>query len=189
MSTLLFPELAREMAGSNHRVGDSLEAESRRLTDLQQTTENRDALAREAARSARSAMAAALRRHAEALDFWQSALDDFRDGVTDVRSKAMLENVRAIIDSWLRLARFSREMALFAGRSGNPLVALGELDAAEAAIREVQSAVEKMSDFLNRPRPAVDAAILAAGREEIAQGRYRTAEQLRAAARPSAEGR
>jgi hypothetical protein len=189
MSTLLLPELAREIAGSNRRVADSLEAESRRLTDLHQKAENLDALKRRAARSARSAMATALSRRAEAIDFWQSALDDFREGVGDAQSKAMLGDVREIIESWLRLAQFSREVALFAVISGNPPEPMAELDAAEAAIRQVQAAVDTMSDFLNRPRPAVKAAILDAGRAEIAQGHFRTAEQIRAVGGASAEAR
>jgi hypothetical protein len=189
MSTLLLPELAREMAGSNRRVADSFEAESRRLTDLRQKAENPDALKRRAARSARSAMGTALSRQAEALDIWQSALDDFREGVGDVQSNAVLRDVHDIIESSFRLARFCRELAHFAVIGGNPAESLGELDAAEAAIRQVQAAVEKMSNFLNRPRSPVDVARLETGRGEIAQGRFRTAEQIRSTGAAAGEGR
>jgi hypothetical protein len=188
MSMLLMPELAREMVGSNRRVADSLEAESRQLQELRPQADDIDALKRRAARSARSAVLAALSRQAEAGDFWQSALDEFTDGVGDAQSNRLLQDVRDIIDSWFRLGQHSREMVRVAVALGNPPEALEELDAAERTIRHMKAAVEKMDAFLHGSRRPIDAALLAKGREDVAQGRFRTAEQIRAGDRRIAEG-
>jgi hypothetical protein len=146
------------------------------------------ALKTRAAQSAKSATAATLSRKAETLGVWQIALDIFRDGLGDVQSKEVLQNVLDSVDSWLRLVQNSREMWRFAAALGNTPEGLEELGTAEDEIKQVKAAVEKMSAFLGRPRPPVDPSLLDRGRNEIAQGRYRTAEQIRAGRGPAEGG-
>jgi hypothetical protein len=137
MSTLLWPELAREKAGSYSRVAASLEEELRQIEDLRSKEDGREALKRRAARGARWAMADTLRSEAEILDFWRSTLDIFKEGVGDVPSNEMLQNVRDIIENWLRLARNSREMLRLAAALGHPPEGLEELSAAEVEVGQV----------------------------------------------------
>jgi hypothetical protein len=188
MSTLLLPELARELAASNRRVADSFEAESRQLQELQLTAGERHALKVRAVRSARAAAAATLGRKTETLAVWRNVLDVLHDGLDDGRSNELLKHVLDTIDTWLRLAQDSRDLWGFAAALGAPQEGADELRAAEEEVRRVKGTAESMNTFLGRPWPPVDPSLLERGRNEIAQGRYRTAEQIRAGRGPAEGG-
>jgi hypothetical protein len=177
MSTLLLPELAREMAAFNRRVADSVEAEARRVERLQEELAQADTLRKTTTRSAREALRHTLSQFPDAQAVWRTALEVVRDGVEGGDLKQMLQDVQSVVDTWLTLAEKTRVLCRFAA----PAVApdkLDELTQAEAAIREVKTAAEKMSAFVTRPKPAVDPARLQQGRNDIEQGRIRTAEQM-----------
>ena len=178
MSTLLLPELAQELAGSNGRVAESLEAESRWLEKLRGECQEVEALKKRAVRGARRATGATVNRKAEVLGVWQLALEDLEDGLAGEQSKEILLNVQTIIESWLRLARNSRAMWTFAAAIGSSPEGLEGLSAAETEVQQVKASLEQMQAFLTRARPPVDGALLEGGRQEIARGRYKTAEQI-----------
>jgi hypothetical protein len=187
MSALLLPELARETAGSNRRVAEKLEAESRRLEQLREKAEDGQALKKQATRSARGATGTTMSRKADVLGLWQHALEVFADGLEGGQARDLLQTLRESIDSWLRLAEDCRAMWRFAATLGSPPQGPEGLDAAEEEVKRVKAAVEKMQAFLSRPRPPVDVGRFEKGREDLAQGRYRTGAQIRSG-NPPAEG-
>ena len=181
MSALLLPELAREESGSNLRVAETLEAESLRLEELRGKPEEAEALKKRAARSAQGATSTTLSRRANIVGLWQLALEHFEDGLSAEQSQELLEAIRNTIDNWLRVVQDCRELCrLLSEVSGSP-EGLGEgLVAAEEEVKRVKVAAEKMHAFITRARLPIDPGLLERGRKEIAENRYRTAEQIRA---------
>jgi hypothetical protein len=178
-STLLLPELAREIAGSNRRVAESLATESRRLEDLQQEMNEPEALRKRAARSAQGATTATLSRNADIAGVWQRTLEILEDGLAGDQAKELLQNVLDIIDSWLGIAQKSRDIWRLATALGNSAEGLAELDAAEQEAKRVRTAVEKMQVFFSRTRQPLDVARLEKGRADVAEGRFKNPEQMR----------
>ena len=183
MSTLLLPELAREVAESNRRVADSFEAELQRLEQLRTEAKESGALKRRAARSARGAASNTLSRKAEVVGAWQHALELLEDGLSTEQAKGILQEIRHIIESWLNLARHCRALGTFATTLGSPPEWLAGLNAAETEVQQVKVAVENMHTFFSRPRPPVNPALLELGRSEIAGGHYRSGQQICAGGR------
>ncbi len=179
MTTLLLPELARELARSNRVVAEALEAEARQLQELRSEMDEAETLKKRAVRSARDATSTTISRKAEVLGIWQQTLARLEDGLSAERSQEMLQDARAILESWLRLAQNSRDLWELAATLGNRPEGLEGLSAAEMDIQQIRGAVEKTHAFLTRTRPPVDIALLERGRKEIAQGRYKTADQIR----------
>jgi DNA-binding XRE family transcriptional regulator len=179
MTTLLLPELARELVRSNRVVAEALQAEVRQLKELRSEMEQAEAVKKRAIQSARDATSATVSRKAQVVGIWQQTLARFEDGLSAERWQEMLQDTQAILESWLRLAQNSRDLWEFAVTLGNRPEGLQELSSAEIDIQQVRAAVEKTHVFLTRTRPPVDIALLERGRKEIAQGRYKTADQIR----------
>lgn len=187
MSALLLPELAREMSGSNLRVAETLEAESLRLTERRGKPEEAESLKRHAPRSARGATSTTLSRRADIVGVWKLALELLEDGLSAEQSQEMLQAIQNTIDNWLRAVQTCREMWRLVAEVGGSPEGLEGLDAAEAEVRQVRAAVEKLRAFFTRARLPIDPGLLERGRKEIVEKRYRTAEQIRSGCRP-AEG-
>lgn len=184
MSALLLPELAWEMSGSNRRVADALEAESRRLEELRGKPDQTEALKRRAPQSARGATSSTLSRRANIVGLWQLALEQFGDGLSGEQSQELLQAIRSTIDNWLRVVQNCRELwRLVAEVGGGPPEGLEGLDATEEEVRRVRAAVEKMHAFITRDRAPIDAGLLERGRKDFIEKRYRTAEQIRSGCR------
>jgi hypothetical protein len=79
----------------------------------------------------------------------------------------------------MSLAQNSRDLWELAATHGNRPEGLEGLSAAEMDIQQTRGAAAKTHAFLTRTRPPVDIALLERGRKEIAQGRYKTADQIR----------
>ncbi len=179
MSELL-PMLAREIVGSNNRVAEMFEVESRRLEKLRAGQNGAESLIKDASRIAREATRATLNRRADVLGLWQDVREFFDDGANLEQCKQALQNALDAVESWLRLARNARGMWSIAKTSADAHVVLTELDAAEEEIRNVKTAIEKMHGFLVRPRPPVDRTSLEKGRQQCAEGKLKSPEEMRA---------
>src|SRR4051794_33888181 len=153
MSALLFPELAKEMSGSNRQVAEALEAESLRLEELRKKPEEAEAIKRQAPRSARGATSAALTRRVSIVGLWQHVLELFEDGLSAGQARETLDAMRDSIDNWLRVVQDCRALWKLVADVGGSPEGLEGLDAAEAEVRGVRLAVERKSAFLNRPKP------------------------------------
>jgi hypothetical protein len=173
---ILEPDLGRQMVEFNRRVAESAKAGWR-----PRQAENAASLRRKGTRAARELTRVALSRGSDAGAYWEGALEVIEEGVRGEEAREAVRVVRDIIDSWLALAQKARELWQdVAAATGATPEGLDELDAAEAEVMQVKSAAEKTYTFLSRARPPVDPGRLEKGQEEIAQGRYRTAEQIRA---------
>jgi hypothetical protein len=181
MSALMLPEIAREMSGSNRRVAETLEAESLQLEELRGKPEEAEALRRRAPRSARGATSTTLSRRANIVGLWQFALEFFEDGLSAEQSQEILQAIRNTIDNWFRVVQDCRDLWRLVAEVGGSPEGLEGLNAAENEVRRISEAVEKMHAFITRARPPIDPGLLERGRKEIAQNRYRTAEQIRSA--------
>src|SRR5438105_1682016 len=120
MSALLLPGLAQEMAASNLRVADSVEAETRRVEKLQHETE-------EAAASAREAIRHTIHRAPDAQAIWQATLEVMADGVQGEELNELLHDVRTVARTWLTLAEKACELGRLAAAMGAPSEELEEL--------------------------------------------------------------
>jgi hypothetical protein len=185
ISALMLPELAREMSGSNRHVAEALEAESLRLEELRGKPEETEALKRRAPQSARVATSTTLSRRANIADLWQLTLELFEGGLSAEQSQEMLQAFRNTIDDWLRGVQKCREMWKLVANLGGAPEGLEALNAAEAQVGRIRAAVDKMHGFMTRARPPIDPSLLERGRKEIAEGRYRTADQIRAGCTPA----
>ncbi len=168
------PELSREMVEFNRKLADSVKSrwEGRRGEDAA-------SLRRRGTRAARELTRFALSRSSDARAAWEGALEFIEEGVRGEDAREAVQVARNVIDSWLALAQQARELWQdVAATTGAIPEGLGELDAAEAEVTKIKSAADQTHAFLNRARPPVDPALLEKGQEEIAQGRYRTAEQI-----------
>ena len=118
MSALLLPELAREMAASNRRVADSVEAESHRLEELRGAMEQAEPLRKRALRSAREAWSCALNRKADPRAVWQNAWEIIEDGLDGEKARDLLADIQNLIDAWFRLAQTARLLWRIAASAG-----------------------------------------------------------------------
>lgn len=180
MSTLLLPDLAREMAAFNRRVADSVEAETRRVEKLREAMEPDEALRKRATLSAREALRHTLSQAPDAQAVWHTVLELLKDGLSGEELTELLRDVRDAVETWLTLAQKTRGLCESAKANSAAEAGLAELARAEASVREVKAAAEKVAAFMSRPRPPIDPARLQRGREEADQGRVRSPEQMRA---------
>ncbi len=115
---------------------------------------------------------------------WQDALRVIQGGMAGEEARQVVEVTRSVVESWFVLAQKARglweHVAVAAGALPEMM---GELQIAEKETAEVRSAIERMQSFLNRPKPPIDAARLEKGAQAVAEGRYKTAEQIRASRR------
>jgi uncharacterized protein YhaN len=179
MPTLLLPELAKEMSWSSRHLAETVEAESRQLKELREKPEEAEALRRRAPQSARGATSTALGRRANIVDVWRLALEHLEHGLSAEQSREMLQAILSAIDDWLRVVQDCHDLWRLVAEIGGSPAGMEGLEAAEEEVRRVRAAVEKTHDFIARDRPSIDAGLLERGRKEIAEGRYRTADQIR----------
>jgi hypothetical protein len=173
MSSLSMPQLGRDIVESYRKASVSV-GETLRLDPSQNT----DSVRRRAARSARELIRFTLSRRGDARAVWQGALEVIEDGLNGEQSREVMRVVQDVIDRWFGLARKSRDWwrDVEAATGAKPEL-LDELDAAEKDVQDVRSAAEKVLGFLTRPRPPIDPARLEQGIKDIAEGRFKTAEQ------------
>src|SRR5262245_37394940 len=100
------------------------------------------------------------------LRHWQFMLQRFENGLNGEQSQELLQSMRRIIDEWVQAIGPER---------------LETLGAARESVMRVRAEAERMHVFLTRPRPPIDPVLLTRGCKEIAEGRYKTAEQIRSA--------
>jgi hypothetical protein len=177
MSMLLLADLAQEKAASNRRVAQSVETAARRLNAPRQSQED---LGRRVTNTTREALRYTLMQAGEARNLWQSTLTLLQDGLEGNESRELLHTVLEAIDSWFGLMKSTRELWQTAGRLRTSLEGLDDLDAAQRDVEVLKNAAAQMSEFLSRPRPAIDASALARARQVVAQGGYKSPEAVRA---------
>jgi predicted translin family RNA/ssDNA-binding protein len=105
-------------------------------------------------------------------------MESLEGGLGGEQAKEMLRNVAETIESWLRLAMITRDMGRSAGALDSSLVE--QLDAAEGEIQRAKSAVEKVRELLSGTRKPLDRVRLEHGTKEFDEGRFRSAQDLRA---------
>jgi hypothetical protein len=176
----LLAELAQENAASNRRVASSVDAEARRAERLRPLPEQSGALRRRLARSAREALRYALGQAGGARGLWQSALALFEEGLEGGEAGVAVRAVLEVFDSWLSVARSTRDLWGTAERAGAAPEGLEELDTAAREVEAFRAAAEKLLAFLTRDRPPVDPAALERARQAIAAGKYKDPEAVRA---------
>lgn len=179
MPALMSPGLVTELSGGDRRLAEALETELQRLATLRSKPDQAEALKRDAPRSAQEATSITLSRQATIVGVWDLALKHFEDGSSAEQAHEMLQAIRHTIDNWLRAVRDCRDLwKLVAEVGGSPKGSEG-LDSAEQEVKRLALAVENMRAFMTRARPPIDPDALERGRTEIAENRYRTADQLR----------
>jgi hypothetical protein len=175
MSGLSVPQMARELVEGNRRVADSVEAElspGGRPEDLASRR-------RRGARAARQLTRFTLNRSSDTRDVWRAELEVMEDGVGNEEAKELARIALATMDSWLALTRKTRELwrGVEADTGATP-EGLDQLAAAEAEVRELRAAAEKVDLFLARARAPVDSTRLRQGREDAEQGRLKKSEEM-----------
>ena len=167
-------------------MAEALEMELRRLVALRAKPEEAEALKREAPRRAQEATSIAMSRRATIVGLWKLALEYFEDGSSAEQSLEMLQAIRHTIENWLRVVQDCRDLwRLVAEVGGTAAEVVGPpqgvegLDATEQEVKRIAAAVEHMQAFMTRARPPIAPDALDQGRREIAENRYRTAEEIR----------
>lgn len=165
----LMPELARERAESNRKVAALAEAARQR---------------REGAPAARALTQLAITRGLEARQCWQEAIEALRGGLSAEGAREVVGLALDVTNSWLAIVRTAR---LLWEEAGSPAEGTEQLDAVEKEVEQARAAAARAHAFLTGPRPPIDAARLEKGRQAVAEGRFKTAEEIRSARRGAGE--
>jgi hypothetical protein len=156
----LMPELARERADSNRKIAAIAEAAR---------------LRREGAPAARKLTRLAIARGPDAREQWQEVTEALRGGLSGETATEVVGVTLEVADTWLEMARVARQLCVEAGAGPE---GLEQLDEVEKEVRQVRTEAERTQAFLTRPRPPIDAERLEKGRRDIAEGRFKTAEEI-----------
>jgi len=178
MSTLLLSELVRESAASNQRIAKSVDAAAQRPEEPRPSADK--GVHRTKTRDAREALRYTLRQDVEVRGLWQGAVTLFEDGLEGEQARALLDVVLEAFASWFGLVKSTRDLWQTAVRAGAISEGQEELEAACQNVEKARKAAQDMRDFLSRPWPAVDPALLENARKAMAEGRYSSAEVVRA---------
>jgi hypothetical protein len=111
---------------------------------------------------------------------WRDAQKVIEGGVTGDKAREVIGIARSIIETWFSLAQKARELCRDLEATTGPVSEmLAELEKAEEEASQVRNAVETMHGFLNRTKPPIDAVRLEKGKQSVAEGRYKTADEIR----------
>src|SRR5262245_53378919 len=168
MPTLL-PELAQERADSNRKIAAIAEAAR---------------LRREGAPAARKLTRLAILRGPDAREYWQEAREALREGASGEKARDIVGLTLDVADTWLEMAREARRVWEEPGATPEGLEQLAEI---EEEVQQVRAEAARAQAFLTRPMPPIDADRLEKGRQAIAEGRFKTAAEIRSA-RPGEKG-
>jgi hypothetical protein len=135
-------------------------------------------------RAARELTRFALGQKDEAEAVWQAAQQVIQEGVTGDEAREVVGIARSIIESWFSLVQKARDLwREVAAATGAAPEMLSELGKAEEEASRLRMAVERINAFFNRPKPPIEAARLEKGVQSIAEGRYKTAKEIRSSRR------
>ncbi len=181
MATQLLPELARENAASNRRAAQIVDAARRQLESLESSLGSQpEEVRRWLSRSARQALRYTLAQMPMTSALWQDILAVFEEGLRAEEAKELIRFAHELAETWSELVRSTRVLWEVAARAGAAPEGSHELDAAERRVQELKNAIGQTHAFLNRPRPPVDPGALDAAGAAVAEGRYKTPEDIRA---------
>jgi hypothetical protein len=180
MSTLLLSDLARENADSNHRVAQAVEMAAERVVTLGQVQEKLPISRVKVIEDCRAALRYTLRQSDEVCSLWRGAMAYLRRGLEGDEARALLDVVVEAFDSWFGLVKSTRDLWQKARLATVVPEMLQELDKACSQVEQSRKHALEGRDFLNRPRPPVDPALLETARQEVAQGRYSNANAVSA---------
>jgi hypothetical protein len=180
MGTELLSELTRENTAHLRRVTAAVDAEARRLEELERAPAELAHIRRRAARAAREATRQAIAGAAEVERLWRGVLACLNEGLEKGVAAALVTSAAGSFEPLHELVTEVWGLWATAGRAGAVPEGIDELNTVTRKVEELRATAERMRVFLATPRPAVDPALLADAVQAVADGRVQSPEAVRA---------
>jgi hypothetical protein len=133
----------------------------------------------------REAVGSAIRFGRDAIPKWEAAIEFIKLEARSSSARLAIAATIEAFDSWLILEAETRQLLEIAARKGIAIneQAVHEFDATSRGVTAARTQAAAILAAFNQPWPEIDAARLAQGRKEVAEGRTMKSDEVIAAIR------